>query len=114
MSELTFVDVTIDYGTRRVVEGFNERVATGEWLALVGPNGAGKSSVLRAFSASASAALCALDKAENIGPVPFHWLSGVIPRSGRFGTRKLRAPNEYRVSIAVTTFATTGATSVAP
>lgn len=50
MSELTFVDLTIDYGTRRVVEGFDERVAAGEWLALVGPNGAGKSSILRAVA----------------------------------------------------------------
>ncbi len=48
MSSLTFADVTVSYGKREVLTGFNASVGSGEWLGLIGPNGAGKSSLLRA------------------------------------------------------------------
>jgi iron complex transport system ATP-binding protein len=50
MSELRLHDVSVSYGSRRVVEGVTETVASGEWLGLIGPNGAGKSTLLRAIA----------------------------------------------------------------
>jgi iron complex transport system ATP-binding protein len=48
MSSLEFRGVTVRYGKREVVRGFDVSVASGGWLGLIGPNGAGKSSLLRA------------------------------------------------------------------
>ncbi len=49
MSSLECRAVTVEYGRRRVVDGFDAVVRTGEWLGLIGPNGAGKSSLLKAI-----------------------------------------------------------------
>lgn len=47
MTSLSFVDVSVKYGSSIAVEGFSDSVRPGEWLCLIGPNGAGKSSLLR-------------------------------------------------------------------
>jgi iron complex transport system ATP-binding protein len=42
-------DVTVELGGRRVVDGVDLRVDTGQWLSIIGPNGAGKSTLMRAL-----------------------------------------------------------------
>jgi iron complex transport system ATP-binding protein len=42
--------VALDIGGRRLLEGVDARVASGELLALVGPNGVGKTTLLRAIA----------------------------------------------------------------
>ena len=49
MSSIACRDVSVAYGRRTVVRGFDETVGSGEWLGLIGPNGAGKSSLLKAI-----------------------------------------------------------------
>jgi iron complex transport system ATP-binding protein len=50
MSTITFADVSVQYGKKRVaLSGFSDSVDAGEWVGLIGPNGAGKSSLLRAI-----------------------------------------------------------------
>ena len=39
--------VTVDLGGRRILDGIDLAVASGEWLSIVGPNGAGKTTLLR-------------------------------------------------------------------
>ena len=50
MSSLALENLTVRYGKRAVVHGFNDTIRPGEWLCLIGPNGAGKSSILRAIA----------------------------------------------------------------
>ncbi len=54
MKAVQFEDVSVDYGSGRVVSAVTLGVAPGEWLAIVGPNGAGKSSLLRTAVAAVS------------------------------------------------------------
>lgn len=49
MSALTLSGLTVRFGRRIAVDGFNADVESGEWLCLIGPNGAGKSSILRSI-----------------------------------------------------------------
>jgi iron complex transport system ATP-binding protein len=50
VSTITFSDVSVQYGKKRVaLNGFSDSVDAGEWVGLIGPNGAGKSSLLRAI-----------------------------------------------------------------
>ncbi len=46
-SELELRGVTLDYGSRRALDGIDLHLGTGEMASLVGPNGAGKSSLIR-------------------------------------------------------------------
>jgi iron complex transport system ATP-binding protein len=50
MSAIELRDVSVSLGGRRVVDGVDAAVSTGEWLALIGPNGAGKTTLLRAIA----------------------------------------------------------------
>jgi iron complex transport system ATP-binding protein len=50
VSAIEFVDVSVSYGKRTVLEPFSDRIESGEWLGVIGPNGAGKSSLLRAIT----------------------------------------------------------------
>jgi iron complex transport system ATP-binding protein len=43
-------DVTVAFGTRRVVDGVSLEVPSGSWLNVVGPNGAGKTTLLRVLA----------------------------------------------------------------
>lgn len=44
---MEFRDIAVDYGSSRVLEGFNLKVNKGELLALLGPSGSGKTTALR-------------------------------------------------------------------
>ena len=50
MGNLSLKHLTIDYGSRPVVEGFNLDVHDGEMVALLGPSGAGKTTILKAIA----------------------------------------------------------------
>jgi iron complex transport system ATP-binding protein len=41
--------VTVDFGSRRILDGVNLSVVPGEFVGITGPNGAGKSTLLRAL-----------------------------------------------------------------
>jgi iron complex transport system ATP-binding protein len=43
-------EVTVSFGSRRVVDDVSLDVASGEWLNIVGPNGAGKTTLLRVLA----------------------------------------------------------------
>lgn len=45
---ITWDDVTVSYGERRVLGPVDLSVGDGEWIGLIGPNGAGKSTMLAA------------------------------------------------------------------
>jgi ABC-type cobalamin/Fe3+-siderophores transport system ATPase subunit len=47
---LKIENLSVDYGSRRVLHDVSLSVQSGEILALIGPNGAGKSSLIRAVS----------------------------------------------------------------
>ena len=47
---LKIQNLTVDYGTRRILHDVSFDVQSGEVLALIGPNGAGKSTLIRAVS----------------------------------------------------------------
>ena len=48
--ELELRGVSVDYGTRRVIDGVDLHLASGELACLLGPNGTGKSTLLRAIT----------------------------------------------------------------
>lgn len=50
---LEIQDLTVSYGTHRVVDHLSFQVQEGQWLMIVGPNGAGKSTVLNAITQGA-------------------------------------------------------------
>lgn len=47
-------NLTVEYGTRKVVEDVSFTVSEGQWLMLAGPNGAGKSTIVKAVSKGAA------------------------------------------------------------
>ncbi len=47
---LKIQNLSVDYGTRRILHDVSLEVQSGEILALIGPNGAGKSTLIRAVS----------------------------------------------------------------
>src|SRR5687767_9112072 len=47
---LKIQNLSVDYGTRRILHNVSFDVQSGEVLALIGPNGAGKSTLIRAVS----------------------------------------------------------------
>jgi len=47
-------NLTVSYGSHRVVDGLSFHVSEGDWLMIVGPNGAGKSTVLNAITQGVS------------------------------------------------------------
>ena len=47
---LNVQNLTVSYGTHKVVDDLTFSVSEGQWLMIVGPNGAGKSTVLNAIT----------------------------------------------------------------
>lgn len=47
-------NLTVEYGTRRIVDDVSFKVSNGQWLMLAGPNGAGKSTIVNAISQGTS------------------------------------------------------------
>ncbi len=72
MSALEFVAVSVDLGSKRVVDDVGFTVGEGEWVALIGPNGAGKTTLLRAL----------------VGLVPYEGQIAVFGRDGRSFSRR--------------------------
>lgn len=54
MDLLNVRDLTIQYGSLRVVDHISFSLQEGQWLMIVGPNGAGKSTILNALSGGVS------------------------------------------------------------
>lgn len=50
MSAIEVRQVTVAYGTKKVVDSLDLEVPSGSWVALIGANGAGKTTVLRAVA----------------------------------------------------------------
>ena len=50
MSLLTIRELTVQYGTKKILDGVGLTLEQGRWLMLVGPNGAGKSTVVNAVT----------------------------------------------------------------
>lgn len=48
--QLSCSDISISYGSRKALSGFNLSIGAGEIRALIGPNGSGKSTALHALS----------------------------------------------------------------
>jgi ABC-type Mn2+/Zn2+ transport system ATPase subunit len=44
---ISWNEVTVSYGDRRVLGPVTVEVADGEWLGLIGPNGSGKTTLLK-------------------------------------------------------------------
>ena len=47
-------DLSVSYGTRRILDGVSFTVEAGQWLMLIGPNGAGKTTIVNAVSQGVS------------------------------------------------------------
>jgi branched-chain amino acid transport system ATP-binding protein len=67
---LQAVDVTVDYGGVRAVNGLNLTVAPGQLVGLIGPNGAGKTSALDALTGFAPASGRVLFRGRDISGLP--------------------------------------------
>lgn len=52
-AELELRGVTLDYGSRRALEGIDLHLVQGEMATLIGPNGAGKSTLMRCITGTA-------------------------------------------------------------
>ena len=50
MSNLSVMDVSVDYGSARALDRVSLEVGSGEVVAVIGPSGCGKSSLLRAIA----------------------------------------------------------------
>ena len=49
MTQLNVENLTVEIGSKKLVDSVSFTVASGEWLCIIGPNGAGKSSVLKSI-----------------------------------------------------------------
>ena len=47
---LELIDITLDYGKHRALDGVHLSIRSGEVMAVLGPSGSGKSSLLRAIA----------------------------------------------------------------
>ena len=53
MSMLQVSDLSVSYGSSRILDGVSFTVEAGQWLMIIGPNGAGKTTVINAVSQGA-------------------------------------------------------------
>lgn len=53
---LNIRNLTVNYGSKRVLTDINLSIVTGEWFTLLGPNGSGKTTLLRCVSGQISPA----------------------------------------------------------
>lgn len=79
---LKIQNISVSYGSRRILHDVSFRVQSGEVLALIGPNGAGKSTLIRAVSGVIPytghvstngddfSSLSTLQRARNVATVP--------------------------------------------
>jgi iron complex transport system ATP-binding protein len=50
VSAISFERVTVEAGSRRIVDGVSLAIEPGAWVSLLGPNGAGKTTMLRVLA----------------------------------------------------------------
>jgi iron complex transport system ATP-binding protein len=50
VSTISFERVTVEAGSRRIVDGVSLAIEPGAWISLLGPNGAGKTTMLRVLA----------------------------------------------------------------
>jgi len=119
---ITWHDVAVELGGRRVLDGVTLDVAPGAWLSLVGPNGAGKTTLVRSLDGTIphegdvhlhgtpSTRLGARERARALAIVPQH---PVVPpglpvfdyvllgRSPHQGMRRSASVEDRRLAFAV-------------
>ena len=87
--------VSAAYGERRVLDGVDLEVASGEFVALLGPNGSGKTTMLRIIAGI----LCATaGEVELFGRRMGDWSRGDVARSVAVLSQTTELPDGFRVS----------------
>jgi iron complex transport system ATP-binding protein len=87
--------IAAEYGVRRVLDGVDLEVASGEVVALLGPNGSGKTTMLRVIAGVLAPTAGAI---ELFGRPMRDWSRGEIARSVAVLPQTAELPDGFRVS----------------